>query len=488
MTRTSIAGFFLLLAGASMTSATTYVAMADGDLADQAAVVARVKVVSVEAGPASGGPATDYLVEVEKVDKGYLPASTVTVRVPGGVRADGLGLKIWGAPEFQVGEEPLLFLEPAPDGSFRVLHLMLGAFHARGAQNAPLAVQDLSEAHRLGGPEEPGVRDLDRFETWVADRALGLRRAADYWRPGEKYTQIKGGDGVPARWFTFDGGRGAGWKLDSAGQPGLSPTQAQAALQAALQAWNADPTSTIQYTYSGMAGAGKGLRGTDGVNTVLFNDPGNANVAGTFNCQAGGVLAAAGPYFRTDSTRAYRGQPYHETVEADVVFQDGTECFFRDNPSGLEEVMAHELGHTLGLGHSADKTSLMWPDVHNDSRGARLADDDRAAVSLIYGDGSFKPAPPSPPDASAGPLKLTAAVARTVVQLGWENAPEGAAELRIECQEKKSFRALQTVSANLTAATLGLGANRTYVLRVVAMGEDGRVMGTSNTVKVRTRK
>jgi hypothetical protein len=486
---------FMLLAGASLASATTYVAMADGDLADQAAAVARVKVVGVEAGPASGAPTTDYLVEVERVDKGYFPASTVTVRVPGGVRADGLGLKIWGAPEFQVGEEPLLFLEPAPDGSFRVLHLMLGAFHARGSEKALLAVQDLSEARRLGGPEETGLRDLDRFEAWVADRALGLRRVPDYWRSGErlgeKHAQIKGPDGIPARWFAFDGGRGVAWKLDAAGQPGLAPAQAQERLEAALQAWNADPTSTIQYTYSGTAaaGAGKGLRGTDGVNTVLFNDPGNANVSGTFNCRAGGVLAAGGPYFYADATRIYRGQPYHETVEADVVFQDGTECFFRDNPSGLEEVMAHELGHTLGLAHSEDKSSLMWPDVHNDARGARLADDDRAAVSMIYGDGSFKPATPPPPAPNAGPLKLTAAVARTVVRLGWENAPEGTVELRIECQEKKnSFRALQTVPAELTAATLGLGPNRTYVLRIVAMDAGETVKGTSNTVKVRTRK
>jgi hypothetical protein len=495
MTRTIIAGFFLWLAGASMVSATTYVAMADGDLTDQAAAVARVRVVGVDAGPASGAPATDYLVEVERIDKGYLPASTVTVRVPGGVRADGLGLKIWGAPEFVVGEEPLLFLEPAPDGSFRILHLMLGAFHARRSGPALLALQNLSEAHRLGGPEEPGARDLDRFEAWVADRAQGLRRAPDYWRPGErlgeKYSQIKGADGIPARWFTFDGGRGVAWKLDAAGQPGLAPAQAQERLQAALQAWNADPTSTIQYTYSGLAaaGSGKGLRGTDGVNTVLFNDPGNTNVSGTFNCRAGGVLAAGGPYFYADATRAYRGQPYHETLEADVVFQDGTECFFRDNPSGLEEVMAHELGHTLGLAHSADKSSLMWPDVHNDARGARLADDDRQAVSAIYGDGSFQPAQQPPPASSSGPLKLTAKVARAEVQLGWENAPEGTAELRIECQEKKnSFRPLQSVPAELTVATLGLDPNRTYVLRVVAMDAGGAVKGTSNTVKVRTRK
>jgi Matrixin len=499
MTRAIIAGCVLWLAGASMVSATTYVSMADGDLADQAAVVARVKVVGVEPGPASGTPATDYLVEVEDVAKGDLPGSTIGVRVPGGVRADGLGLKIWGAPEFQVGDEPLLFLERGPDGVFRILHLMLGAFHAQRSGVAVLALQDLSQAQRLGGAEEPGVRDLDRFAAWVADRALGLRRAPDYWRPApagleegrEKYVQIKGPDGLPVRWFDFDGGKSVAWKLDSAGQPGLDPSQAQERFKAALEAWNADPTSTIQYTYSGLiaAGSGKGLGGTDHVNAVLFNDPRNANVPGTFDCHAGGVLAMGGPYFDANTTRSYRGQPYHVALEADIVVQDGTECFFRDNPVGLEEVLAHELGHTLGFAHSADKNSLMWPTAHDDGRGAKLADDDRMGASVMYGDGSFQPAPPPPPASSNGPLKLKATVVKTQVKLGWANAPGGTAELRIECQEsKKPFQPVQMVSGEMTAATLGLSANKTYALRLVAMDADGAVLGTSNTVKVRTRK
>jgi hypothetical protein len=506
MTTTSvrIARVFLLLtASASAASATTYVAMADHDLVDQAAVIARVKVVGIEAGPASEMPATDYLVEVETLDKGSLPGSTVAVRVPGGVRADGLGLKIWGAPEFQLGEEPLLFLEPAPDGVFRILHLMLGAFHARRSGAAVLALQDLSEAHRLPRPEGndpgdlPGVRDLASFEAWVADHARGDQRAASYWRERpagfaeglEKYAQIHNTDGIPVRWFTFDGGGSVAWKLDAAGQPGLDPAQSQARLQAALQAWNDDPTSTINYTFSGLiaAGSGKGLRGTDGVNAVLFDDPADANVPGTYDCKAGGVLAMGGPYFVTTSTRSYRGQAYHEIVEADTVFQNGTACFFANNPTGLEEVMAHELGHTLGFAHSADKNALMYAYAHNDSRGARLADDDRMGASVVYGDGSFKPAPPPPPPAA---LTLSAAPARTQAQLSWANVPEGAVELRVECQKSRTaFQLLQTVPGEMTQAMVaGLRPNQTYVLRVTAVAADGAMMGRSNTVRFRTRK
>jgi hypothetical protein len=502
MTKARLLGVFLFLAGSAMGSATSYVAMADEDLTDRAAAVARVKVVGVEPAPASGSPATDYLVEVERVDKGYLPGSAVTVRVPGGVRADGLGLKIFGAPEFQVGDEPLLFLETASDGSFRILHLMLGAFHTLRSGSAVVAVQDLSGTLRVGGAgraEPSGVRDLESFESWVADRALGLRRAPDYWREPlagpdgirEKFAQIKGPDGLPVRWFKFDNGGSVAWKVDAAGQPGLDQATSVQHFQAALQAWNADPTSTINYTYAGLiaAGSGSGLRGTDGVNAILFNDPGNANVPGTYDCKAGGVLAMGGPYFDSTSTRSYRGQPYHEAIEADIVFQDGTDCFFANNPSGLEEVMAHELGHTLGLAHSTDPDALMWPYAHNDGRGARLSDDERAGVSQIYGDGSFQPPPPPPPPATSD-LKLTARASRTQVRLVWAKVPQGTAELRIESQDGSGlFVLLKAVPGAMKQAMVtGLRPNQSYVMRVEALAPDGSAMGISNVVQFRTRR
>jgi hypothetical protein len=496
-------GIFLFLAGAAIASATSYVAMADEDLTDQAAAVARVKVVEIAPGPADGAPATDYLVEVERVDKGYVPGSTITVRVPGGVRADGLGLRIFGAPEFQVGDEPLLFLAAAPDGGFRILHLMLGAFHTLRSGAAVVAVQDLSGAHRVGGRAEPsGVRDLERFESWIGDRALGVRRAADYWRATpagfgggrEKFVQIQGPDGVPVRWFRFDNGGSVAWKVDAAGQPGVGQAISVQHFQAALQAWNADPTSTINYTYSGLipAGSGSGLRGTDGVNAILFNDPGNVNVPGTYDCKAGGVLAMGGPYFDATSTRSYRGQPYHETIEADIVFQDGTECFFANNPTGLEEVMAHELGHSLGFAHSTDPNALMWPYAHNDGRGAQLSDDERAGASKMYGDGSFQPAapPPPPPPPAAASLKLTAKASRTQARLLWTNAPKGAVKLQIECQDGGgSFAVLKTLSgAAKQAVVTGLHPNQSYAMRVEAMAADGTPMGLSNVVQFHTLK
>ena len=143
--------------------ATTYMMMSDQDLTDQAPAVVEARVMGVEYAPTIDGmPATDYLVEVSRVLKGDLPGSTVLVRVPGGINPEGLGLKIWGAPQFAEGEETILFLSPAKDGTYRIVHLMLGAFHKRTVAGQTVALRDLSEAHAVGEKEEGKDEEAER--------------------------------------------------------------------------------------------------------------------------------------------------------------------------------------------------------------------------------------------------------------------------------------------------------------------------------------
>src|SRR5688572_18497700 len=174
----------VLLALARAAAATIYVAMSDRDLAAEAAAIARVRVVAEQPGPADRAPATDYVVAVDRLLQGHLPGGTIVVRVPGGMRADGLVHEIAGTPRLLQGAEALLFLQPGEDGTFGVLHLALGAFHARRAGATAVAEQDLDGAHRLGPPppsEDDRVRDLERFAAWLEDRGAGIERAADYW-------------------------------------------------------------------------------------------------------------------------------------------------------------------------------------------------------------------------------------------------------------------------------------------------------------------
>lgn len=486
-------------------AATTYKMMPDSALVDQSAAVADVKVVDVSGAPIEGQPATDYLVEVNRMVKGSLPGSTVVVRVPGGVDPQGLGLKIWGAPQFATGERALLFLRPAQDGTYRILHLMLGAFHQRTVDGHTVALRDLTGAHDVSAKSQAeegvdAVRDFDRFSNWVADRAAGVPNGGNYVLGNakallqslpEKYTLFTGDDGNRIRWFRFDSGQSVQWKVNAAGQPGLGLDATIAAFQTALKAWSSNPGTNIKYVYSGTTPASGGLAESDNVNTILFDDPFRNDpdqaVEGTFDCNSGGVIAMGGPFYYVQ-TRSYKGQRYHEAAEGDIVTNDGTACFFQNNPSVAEEVFAHELGHTLGLGHSKDRNALMYANAHDDGRGASLTDDDRAAVAQLYGNGSGSGGGGGSVTLAA-PARLTVrATSGTTVALTWRDKAQGEESYVVEMSRKRQsgFQVVATVPAGSTSAQVTDLAPRTsYFFRVRAVAGD-QVSPYSPLVGVKT--
>ena len=380
-------------------SATSYVPMTDEALVDQAPVIAVVEVQGSGPGQDGARPFTGYRVRVDKVLKGAMASGLrITVRVPGGARADGLALRIWGAPRFAPGERALLFLSPRTDGTYDIAHLMLGAFHEVRTGGHRLAVRHLSEARAVARPGEPlpaePVRDFERFVHWVAARARGMRVRVDYQvaAPGlgqitDEFTLLEDpGDGHPLRWFDFDNAGSVAWRAHQNGQQGL-PGGGFAEFQTALAAWNADPGTNIAYTYAGTTTDTSGLTSHDTVNAILFDDPNNEIPA--FSCASGGILAYGGPWYE-NATTLHEGALYHRAVNADIVTNSGLTCFFLSGSPAAEELFAHELGHTLGIGHSTVNEALMHPFIHNDGRGAALDADDRAAIGALY------PAPPSP--------------------------------------------------------------------------------------------
>ncbi|MFQ5526493.1 MAG: matrixin family metalloprotease [Thermoanaerobaculia bacterium] len=378
--------------------AATYSMMLDEDLFDESSVVARVKVLTVSPAPAVGTPSTDYIVLVERVLKGRVSGTTVVVRVPGGVRPDGIGLAIHGAPRFEEGDRALLFLSPRSDGTYGVQQLMLGAFHELDWDGRRAALRRLEGARLVGNEdfeEFEYVRDWNRFQEWLADRAGGVRREADYFSVADSSESVSLPSllkfrGTPIRFFEFDDGGKVVWEV------GRGLKKAKKAFKRAAKTWNSDPDTVVNLAGRGRTSNQNGFVRSDGVNAIIFNDPNN-EVQGVYSCTRGGVIALGGAWFFKSPAMVQRipksigkGKA-NVAIEADVITNDGAKCLLSGDLEATEQVLAHELGHTLGLGHSCgsgctgrERKALMWAFFHDDGRGARLEAWDRQWLDKLY--------------------------------------------------------------------------------------------------------
>ncbi len=406
-----LAATLALAAVSAPARATSYTLISDEGLADQAAVIVQAMVLASEPAPISGPPSTDTFIQVERVLKGYVAGSTVVVRVLGGIGPDGVGLRIWGAPFFHPGERALLFLEPREDGTYAVLHMMLGAFYEIEDHGRRWAVRNLSEAVEAypaagldgsgAGGRGDGWRDFQGFVDWLTDRGRGVHRAADYLVEVGQTTGALSGAPVLLedrctqlnfRWFEFDQGGRVSWRFHRAGIDGRGA--GKVAFAAARGAWRGAGGSGIRLVSGGATRSPAGFSEMDGLNSVVFNDP-DDRVAGRFTCPGGGVVAVAGIWFDNGRNQECQtvevgqkdrvnGKVFLKILNADIVTNDGSSCLFAGDPAASAEVLAHELGHGLGLAHVEVVDALMHGQVHEEGRGAELHPVDLAALAKLY--------------------------------------------------------------------------------------------------------
>ncbi|MCE2558166.1 MAG: hypothetical protein J4F98_05970, partial [Acidobacteria bacterium] len=169
--------------------AIVYVTPTDESLVDRSPVIVFGEVLAAEPAPVDGLLSTDFLFQVEDVLKGFVPGSIIVVRQPGGRGPDGLVGAIVGLPALAEGDRVLLFLDPA-NAVYRTVELSLGMFFEVPVQGGTVLLREASLVEDMSLPGSSAAqrqsnqpREAEPFRRWIADRAGGLERSADYFAP-----------------------------------------------------------------------------------------------------------------------------------------------------------------------------------------------------------------------------------------------------------------------------------------------------------------
>jgi hypothetical protein len=403
--------------------ASVIVPPSETDLVKQAAGIVVGRVLAIEARQEGGlGNVWTYVtIAREEVWKGTLTQRELVIKQPGGQTATAR-TQIDGSPEFTVGERVLLFLTRNRDGLPRVAYLSQGKFTL-------FADQDTGKVFAYRDPSPPGVhivhpehssrgqQDVNISSEEAALATSGFFALAPFKRrvrrtaaqqpipaamvsasvPPRSQALLDGqGDSSsPATTeterearaqFTLLASPAARWFEPDSGAPVRiygnftnAPPGAQTALLQAAQAWSSVANSSFRFAFSGATTA----QGTqlDGVNAISFGDP-RHEIDPPVNCS--GVLGMS-RVFISGETRVLGGTSYARIIEGDTVFADGWNgCPVYANPTHLAEIVTHELGHVLGLGHATDPAATMYATAHADGRGASLRADDIAGAQTLY--------------------------------------------------------------------------------------------------------
>jgi hypothetical protein len=313
----------------------------------------------------------------------------------------GQVLWIGGAVRYEPGSRVLVCLERGPFG-YRSIAMGFSKFDVEPTATSGGILEgrlhrNLQDTAVVGGlplrsnePTLAGFRELTMKVRGVA--AVRNRRA----EPIQADPNVSAGFTFlgPARWVEADSGTPVRWYTNTTAATPLIGGDGINELRSALSAWTVPATASIILQYAGTTnqimpeGPWSGLP-TSGTSVLTFEDP-HDEISGF-------TLAIGGGWYWPGAGGSVNGQLFGAFARGYVVFQNAADLAptFRQSRD-YARVLEHEIGHTIGLGHSGQgSANIMFASCcYSDTPVVPgLGPDDLAAVNFIYPTST----PPPPP-------------------------------------------------------------------------------------------
>ena len=338
-------------------------------------VTGRVIDVSSQWDPAVNGLYTYATIDVDETWKGARPTGPIVVKMLGGRVAD-LEMRVDGQAHLEIGQTVVLWLETRP----RDLTLYPAALW-QGVWSIVRDPGGAVIAERRGPDGQVSDRVALASLRRVAADAPAITQAFTAV-PSEvsltaNFTFLPPSEGGPGRWHEADSGIPV--VVDFSGPPpGVGGGIAE--LDAAIAQWNASGMTLQLQRGSGRSARCLATFEGDGRISIGFNDP-----CGEIS-DAGSIVGLGGAYM-TPVVRVVGGVSFSKIVQGNIVLNNSAGALtFLSQRGCFQDALTHNLGHAIGLGHSASADAMMRPDPLPGCTSAPspLASDDLAGIRAIY--------------------------------------------------------------------------------------------------------